>query len=211
MAFAALPFILSLLGGAGAGAAGTKGGRNFLFGEKGKFQQLPTMNEGQQNSLQQLLEQLGGPQGSGLDYLQQILSGDEGAFSEFEAPYKRQFEQEIAPGLAERFAGMGTGGSLSSSGFQNSLAQGGRELSENLAALRGNLKQNALGQLQGFMQSAFRPSFENVYQQPRSGLLQGIGQGAAQGIGQAGMMYANPISALGRPPMGSPSLARNVM
>src|SRR5271169_3912761 len=45
-------------------------------------------------------------------YYQGILGGDTGAF---EKPLMTQFQQEIAPGIAERFAGAGA---MNSSGFQ---------------------------------------------------------------------------------------------
>ena len=47
--------------------------------------------------------------GSGSNYLQQLLSNDPQAFQAFEAPYMQNFQQNIVPGIAERFAGAGTG------------------------------------------------------------------------------------------------------
>ena len=156
------------------------------MGTSGEYKKLETQNQGQQALFSQLLSGLGGAQGSGLEWLQKMLSGDEGAFADYEAPYKRQFEQETMPGIAERFAGMGTGGAQSSSAMNNSMAQAGGELSQNLAALRGGLQQNAMGMLQGLMGKAQKPTFENVYQQPTTGIIPGMIQGAGQGAS----MYA---------------------
>jgi len=160
------------------------------MGTQGEYKQLGTQSGQQQDLFAQLLSGLGGAQGSGLEWLQKMLSGEEGAFEDYEAPYQRQFEQETMPGIAERFAGMGTGGSQSSSAFNNSMAQAGGELSQNLAALRGGLQQNAMSLLQGMISQAQQPTFENVYQQPTTGIIPGMIQGAGQGIGKGSGMYA---------------------
>ena len=106
---------------------------------------------------------------SGGNYLQQLLSNEPGAFEAFEAPYMKNFQQNIAPQIAERFGGYGTGaGGLNSSGFQNSIAQAGYNLQAQLASLRGGLQQNAVNQ---GLQYA---------QQPYSNLLGGLGVQAFQ-------------------------------
>ena len=160
----------------------------FLFGDKGGFEQVKSQTPQQQALFNQLMGSLGGAQGSGLEWLQQILSGDEGAFSQFEAPLQRQFQQETVPGIAERFAGMGTHGAQSSSAMNQTMGQAGRELSENLGALRGGLQQNALSQLQGLMGQAYQPTFESVYRQPTMGLAGGLASGFGSGAGQAAGM-----------------------
>lgn len=183
---------LSLLGGGGAGYAGTKKGQKFLFGDEGGFDQVSNLQGGQQDLLMQLLGGLGGEGGaqeSGLNLLQQLLSGDDEAFSQFEDPFKRQFQQETVPGIAERFAGLGSHGSQNSSAMNLSLGQAGKELSESLASLRGGLQQNALGQLQGLLNTGMRPTFENVYRQPTQGFLGGLLGGAGQGAGQMATQY----------------------
>lgn len=158
---------------------------DWLTGSSGGMEQYSTMTPQQQAMQNQLISGIGGAQGQGLQYLFQLLSNDPQAMAAFEAPYKRQFQQETIPGLAERFQGMGSfGGDSSAQGL--AYAQAGRELSENLAALRGNLKNNALQQLQGFMQQAYAPQFENVYEQPTMGLA-GIGVNALGSVGGAGL------------------------
>ena len=172
------------------------------MGTSGGYKQIGTQNSQQEQLMSQLMQGMGGAQGAGMDWLQQMLSGDQSAFDAYEAPYKRQFEQETVPGLAERFAGMGSGGSQSSSAFNQTMGQAGSELSENLAALRGGLQQNAMSQLQGMMGQAYKPTFENVYQQPTMGILPGMASSFASGAGQGVGMYAGmnglPTSMSGR-------------
>ena len=54
----------------------------------------------------------------------------------FEAPYMRQFREQTAPEIAERFA---MAGGLRGSGFQGAIMNAGGALQENLASLKGNL------------------------------------------------------------------------
>lgn len=169
---------------------------NFLFGQKEKMQQQPTMTGGQSGLLQQLLQGLsgggtgGGAMGAGMQSLMDILSGSPESMQKFEAPYKRQFNEQTVPGLAERFSAMGSG-AQGSSAFGQQLGQAGAGLSETLAALRGQLQQGAMGQLQGMMgQGLGQRSFENIFRPATSGFFGGMAPGIGQGIGQAGGMYA---------------------
>jgi hypothetical protein len=181
---------------------GVLGGLGSLGGKKGKFEQVSRLTPEQQNLFSSLLGNVQGPTTSGLEMLQQLLSGDESAFAKFEAPYKRQFQQEVVPGIMERLAGAGTHGAQSSSALNQSLAQAGRELTEQLASLRGGLQQNALGQLQGLLGQSMQPTFESVYQQPQQGFLGGLLGGAGQGLSQYGALSA--LSGLG----GSPAMTK---
>jgi len=176
--------LLGGLGGAASGAASKGQGGSFWTGSKGGYDQVSRMTPQQQQMFGDMLQGLGGAQGSGMEWINDILSGDPEAFNKFEAPMKRQFEQETVPGIAERFAGLGSHGAQSSSAMQQTMGQAGRELTENLAALRGNLQQNALSQLQGLMGQAYQPTFESTYRQPTGGFLGGLGQGLAGGSGQ---------------------------
>lgn len=172
-----------------------------LFGSSGGYKQLPTKTGGQTNFLEQLLALLGGQGGlgqgfqKGIDYYSKLLSGEPGAFEEFEAPIKRQFEEQVLPGIAERFSGAGAG-AQSSSAFQQSLGQAGAGLSENLARLRAELQGGAASSL-GSLFSGLGSlglgtnTFENVYEQGSPGLLDsllaalggGLGGGIGQGLG----------------------------
>lgn len=124
------------------------------------YQKLSTMNSGQRKLLQQLLGSLGGQQTNiqsnplfqqGSGFLQNLLSGSPESTQAFEAPAMRQFNEQIIPGIAERFSGLGAG-SQSSSAFQQALGQAGAGLSERLQALRSGLQTQALPQALGFAQ-----------------------------------------------------------
>lgn len=166
-----------------------------LFGKKDKIEQLPMFTPEQQAFLSKIL---GGSQegiGSGMEYLTQLLSGDEGAFEAFEAPMKRQFEEETVPGLAERFAGLDAQGS---SAFGQALGQAGAGLTENLAQLREGLKGQALSQLQGLAGMGLGQQFENIlrpgtggaFGELAGGLGQGLGMAATGGLGGLGGIFS---------------------
>jgi hypothetical protein len=174
---------------------------DFLFGHKGSYEQVPTMNSQQQQLLQQLLGGLtggnagNGAMGQGMGFLQNLLSGDT---SKFEAPLMRQFSEQTVPQLAEQFAGMGSGGSQSSSAFGQSLSSAGAGLAEQLAAMRGGLQMQGLNSLQGFMgQGLGAKSFETMYRPESQGFIGAMapGIGSALGMGLTGGMGSG-LSAL---------------
>ena len=187
---------------------------SFLFGQPERIQQVSRLAPTQQGAF----EKFGGALGqsemptslaqsplyqSGSNYLQNLYSQSPDAFERFKAPYMRQFQQEVIPGIASRFAGMGTGGGLSSSGFQQALARAGEGLSTNLASQLEGMKMNLLPQLMGFAQSPmnqyqnlfaslmgispfeniFRPATQGFLQQALSSGLQGLGMGTGMGFG----------------------------
>lgn len=165
----------------------------FLFGSKDKKMSLLPKNL--QMALEQFLNQgiEGNPlYGAGQSYLQNILGGSPEAFQNFERPYMENFEQNIAPSIAERFAGAGTGaGALGSSGLQNSLAQAGRGLQTDLAHLRSGLQQQALPQALGYAQQPYSNKLGGLqvgaassgYRPGSSGLFGGLAGGVGQGLG----------------------------
>jgi hypothetical protein len=142
---------------------------------------------------------------SGENWLQDLFN-DPSFFNKFEAPMMRQYEENTIPDLANRFAGMGTGGALGSTAFRNQAVREGSNLQANLAALRGGMQQQGVNQalqygqapVQNYMQmlqQALQPT-QNLYQPPSAGpfggafssLLGGMGQGMAnQGFGGGGM------------------------
>lgn len=110
----------------------------------------------------------------GSNWLSQIFNDPE-FFKNFEAPLQRQFEEETIPGLANRFASMGSGGSLGSTGFRNQLGREGSKLHEMIASLRGGMQQQGVNQGLQYaqqpasnyfqqMQQLLQPT-ENTYQQ----------------------------------------------
>lgn len=159
-----------------------------------EFQKLPTMTGGQSGLLEMIVQALQGGGGGGLmnmgfQGLSDILSDKPGAFEAFEAPYKRQFNEQIVPGLAERFSGIGSG-AQSSSAFGQSLSSAGGALTENLAAMRSGLKQNALSQLFGMLQPALgAQAFGYGHRTPPKGFLESVLPGLSSGIGQGGSAW----------------------
>ncbi len=159
----------------------------FLFGGRPKTHQVSTQTQGQQGLQQQLQQGLQGGQSNipGMGYLQQLMSDDPSAFEAYEKPMMNQFNQEIIPGIAERFSGMGMG-SRNSGAFQQQVAGAAGRLSENLGAQRSNLRQGAMQQLMGMYGQAMQPSFQNIGQ-PNYGIVPGIlgGMGAGAGYGMS--------------------------
>jgi hypothetical protein len=89
-------------------------------------------------------------QGGGYSQSQDWLSslfGDQ-AFNQFSQPYNQKFEQQVLPGIAERFAGFGnSSGALSSSGFGQALSGGASDFQSKLAQLFSQLQMQGAGQL----------------------------------------------------------------
>lgn len=162
----------------------------FLFGRGEKMEQLPTMTSEQQQLLSQLLEGLGGPMGMGLQNIMQILSGEPEALEAFQAPAMRQFEEEIVPGIAERFTGLG-GGAQRSSAFQQALGGAGAGLAERLSAQRAGLQQGAMGQLGGLLGMGMGARPFGYQQTPGTpGFLGAMapGMGGGMGMGLASLL-----------------------
>lgn len=124
------------------------------------------------------------------------LFNDPDFFRSFEAPLQRQFEEETIPGLANRFASMGSGGSTGSTAFRNQLAREGSNLSTNIAALRSGMMQQGVNQnlqyaqqpfsnLMQMYQQALGQPINNQYQPPSAG----IGALAAPFISGAGQYW----------------------
>lgn len=142
---------------------------------KGQYKQLSTQNPQQQQYMQQLFSGLQGGQSNipGMEYLQGLFSEDPSAFQKYEAPMMRQFNEQVIPGIAERFTNMGAGGT--GSGFNNAAAMAGARLSENLGAQRANLRGSALNQFQNYGQQFMQPSFDNIYERGQGGIMSGPG------------------------------------
>ena len=121
---------------------------SFLFGGKPRQRQIPRYTPQQESMLNQLLSR-------GME------KTDTGALEEM---YKNQFQQEIVPGIAEQFTSIGGQGG---SGFEDALRRGGTDLMSQLAALRFQGGQQALGH--GLMQQ-----FDTVEEEGAPGLLNSI-------------------------------------
>lgn len=145
------------------------------------YNTVSTLNPQQQGLFNQQAGGLGSIQPQIMQYLQNLLSGSPEATAAFEAPYMRQFNEQIVPQLAERFAGLGA---TSSSGFQQALGQAGAGLSENLASLREGLRSGAAQQgmsgihdLLNMNTQALVPKQMGFLKQLLLGLSGGVGQG----------------------------------
>lgn len=190
-----------------------------LTGKKGEHGS--TYNKGALNLIDQIQQQVSGMRNqgdvtqnqnyqTGQDWLQSMFS-DPDFFNKFQAPIQRNFEENTIPELANRFAGMGSGGALGSTAFRNQLAREGSNLNTNLAALRGGMQQQAIPQLQSYSQQPFQNYLnllgigttptQNTYQGPSTGLFGGLAAPFAQGAAniwgqqagqQAGQQGGNP-------------------
>jgi hypothetical protein len=128
---------------------------DWLFGSSPKLKKKATGTAQQQQfggqdliaMLQQMMGQGGGLQQAN-QYDQGLLGQGPEAFNQFSQPYLQQFQEQIAPRIAEQYAGAGA---LSSSGFGQAL--GGAGLSSQLAQLFSQLQGQASGRQQGQFQN----------------------------------------------------------
>jgi len=203
-AMAALPFLLQKLFSDKQG--GTQQGstpstlQNIFSGTPGSIQAMPSFSPEQQGLLGQMVGGLGGeggPLAGGLQNLQQMLAGGGEAF---EAPAMRQFQEQIVPGIAERFSGMGAGAQRSSA-FGQQLGQAGAGLAENLAMQREGLKSQGLQQLMGMLGMGMQSPFNYMQIPGTQGglgqLLGGLGSGIGAGASMLGMGYLGKKMGLG--------------
>lgn len=127
--------------------------------EEKRFQQFTPEQQRLQSQLLSLLGGAGGEEG-----LLGELLGEKG-LEKFAAPARKEFFEQVVPGIAERFTGLGA---QRSSGFQQALARSGEDLATRLSGLRG---QQQLGALSSLLGTAFKPSFVTAYQPAEKGPL----------------------------------------
>ena len=173
----------STFGPVGTAAGGLFGLLSGFFGSgKEKMKKVPTMSK-DQLALLSRIEQMINPQGSlgqgyegAIDYQKQLMDPSSEAVQQFTQPYIDQFNQQIVPRLAERFAGFGAeGGGLSSSGFGQSLSTAGSTLQNQLALLKAGLGQQAANSLMnqyGNQQQMALNAQPFGYQQPQQSTAQ---------------------------------------
>lgn len=185
------------------------------MGKKGE--QSSSFSEGQQGGIEGLLQMLQGMSGGGgmdinqnpmyqqgNEYLMSMFNDPE-FFKNIEAPMQRQFEENTVPDLANRFASMGSGGALGSTGFRNQMAREGSNLHTNMAAQRSQMQMQALPQMFGSANQPFNNMMQmygqalgqptqNQYQPPSAGMWGPIAGAAVQGYMQ------NPNSFNGQSP-----------
>lgn len=126
--------------------------KEIWLGSSPSLSKKPTGTPEQQQFGQDLISQLmqmmqsGGSYGQSQDYLGGLFGQD--AFNQFAQPYNQQFEQQVLPGIAERFAGFGnSSGALSSSGFGQALSGGASDFQSKLAQLFSQLQMQGANQL----------------------------------------------------------------
>lgn len=142
----------------------------FLFGNKPKIKQMPNFAQDQEQLINELVMQARQGNQQAMEYLQSILSDEEGAFDDFERPYMEQFQEQTIPSILERLNERG-GMNKYSGSITQQLAQAGKGLSTNLAAQRANLKQNAIGQLQNYSQMGLTKKTSPYLQGGNEGFL----------------------------------------
>ncbi len=163
----------------------------WLTGRGARNRQRSLLGPEQQNLYNQLLQSgqlqgAGGAFGQSADYYRNLLSNDSEDFDAYVAPEMRRFNEDIIPGLAEQFAGMGSGG-LSSSGFRNAAVRAGTDLSERLGAIRANLRQQGAQGLQNIGNIGLGRFNENTRSTGKEGLLGGLAQSFSPGLSAGGL------------------------
>jgi len=122
---------------------------DWLTGSPDKLKKLPTGTKQQENVHNNVLQQAlnMSQSGGGYDLAQQYFNNilgpnQQDAFNQFSAPYLQQFQEQMLPQIAERFAGAGA---LSSSGFGQALGGATSDFQAQLAQLFSQLQQQSAG------------------------------------------------------------------
>lgn len=151
--------------------------------------ELPTMGGGQKQIYDLLKSQSLGGGGDVLSRLFGTAGGDQQGFDQMEAPAMRQFQQQILPGIANRYAGSGISGS---SGMQNAFAGAGTDLAERLQSNRMGYHERARDQVMNLMQSLLgTPTSQfGLVQKPNmmADIMKLLGTGVGTGLGNLPLM-----------------------
>lgn len=170
---------------------------DFLFGSPDKMKKMDTGTKEQMQfggkdliSMLQQMMQGGGGLNLANQYDQSLLGQGPEAFNQFSAPYLQQFQEQMLPQIAERFAG---GGALSSSGFGQAVGGAAAGLQSQLAQLfsqlQGQAAQRQQGEFQGLSQLGLGYSpFAYNQQQGSGGFLGPL-------LGAAGAAFGGPLGA----------------
>ncbi len=167
-----------------------------------KLKKVETLNSHQKKLLEKYMQRIN-PKAfdlsknstfqAGQNFLTDMLNPSSEAYSKFEAPYLRQFQESTVPQIAERFSAYDA---QNSSAFGQAMGQAGAGLQEQLASMR---TQGMMGASQGAFNYGMAPSnmansmvgqalgtpafgYERLQGQP------GWGQGLIGGLGQAAGM-----------------------
>lgn len=182
----------SVFGPIGSGVGGILGGLSGLFGfgksKSPQIKQYQNFSSDQQELIQEATQAARAGNQNAIKWLNSILSDEEGTFDEYEKPYLDQFNEEVIPGILERFTGMGA---RSSSALNQTLGQAAKGLSTNLSEQRANLKKNALQQLSDFSQLGLRQSGTPYIQGGKQGAFELLAPYAGQALGSGFMDLLN--------------------
>lgn len=184
---------------------------DFLTGTPEKHERVSTLRKEQEPLYKQLTQAgmaqgAGGSFGTAADYYRNLLSDNSADLQSFAAPELRRFNEQTIPGLAEQFAGMGSGG-LSGSGFRNAAVNAGTDLSERLGAIRAQLRQQGAQGLSNIGQMGLQNFSQDVMTQPGTeGFLSQVAPLAGSALGSflgpigttAGGAIGNAISGKGK-------------
>lgn len=129
----------------------------FLLGTPERFERIQRFEPNQVSALNNLLSMS-----------QQRMQDPHAGFAPIQEQQMRNFQQNIIPSIAERFAGAGA---LNSSGFQGALGGAGADLASNLAALQSQYGLQNRAQSLAEFQTGMTPQNEIGYfrRQPGAG------------------------------------------
>jgi hypothetical protein len=142
---------------------------NFFTGTPSRFERIKRFAPEQEAGVQQVLAQALAGLGAGAP-----------SFAPIKERAMRTFQQEVVPGLAERFGGLGA---RASSGFREALAKGGTDLASTLAAMEAQFGQQRFGNLMQMLGAGLTPTEEIGYFGGRPGALAPIAGGLGAGLG----------------------------
>lgn len=127
--------------------------------------QVPRMSPEQMQLFNMLLGGANKFGATGLDLLGKYAMGDQESLDALFQPSINQFNQQVIPGIARRFA---QGGGLQSSDFNNAVAGAAGNLSAELGAQRVGIQQSALDRLMKMQQDllGYQP-FENILEKKK--------------------------------------------
>lgn len=189
----------SAFGPVGIGVGSVLGGIGGLLSrpKSSKIRQASTLSPQQEQTLNPFYQGLGDANQGGLEQLMQLLNYQPQGQQEMEQPLFEQFQQQVIPGILERF--LGSGNSKGSGGLNQAIGQGLRGLGGDIASMRAQQQQGAAGirqqaiqQLLQFNQMLNNPSFRMPYmKQGQQGLASQIAQPAAN---VAGSYFSNLLN-----------------
>ena len=156
---------------------------------------LPTMGGGQKQLYDLFKGQFEGGAGNVFQKLFGLAGGEPGQFAQLEAPALAQFQQQIAPQIAQRYAGSGIG---SSSGMQNSIAGAGGNLAQNLQSQRLGIMQQSMRDVLGIGEHLLGMPTQQYGLVQKENLLRDLMQLLGQAGGTAGGIWGGlKLSGLG--------------